>query len=101
MPAYDTVTEALSDLKLRGFTTDFNLAFDSIKCSATDVCLSPADFEIIEHYRFEGPSDPADEAVVYAIHSKDDKMKGTLVTAYGANSETINDELIKKLAIHE
>ena len=28
MKTYDTVTEALKDLKLRGFTTDFNIAFD-------------------------------------------------------------------------
>jgi hypothetical protein len=101
MPVYDTVTEALKQLKLRGFTTDFNLAFDKINCSKTSACLSPAEFEIVEHYRFEGDTDPADESVVYAIQSKDGTMQGVLVSAYGTYSESISEEMIKKLSIKE
>lgn len=101
MYAYDTVTEALLDLKKRGFNTDFNLAFDKIKCSNSDVCLSPAQFEIVEHYRFEGNSNPDDEEVVYAVASKDGAMKGVIVAAYGMYSEELNDELIKKLAVQQ
>jgi hypothetical protein len=100
MPAYDTVTEALNDLKQRGFTTDFNLVFDNIKCGKTGVGLSPSEFEITEHYRFEGDSNPSDEEVVYAIESKDGKMKGTLVSAFGIYSETIDDTLLRKLQVH-
>ena len=99
MYSYETVSESLTDLKLRGFTTDFNLAFDNIKCSDTGVCLLPSQFEIVEHYRFEGNSDPGDEAVVYAVASKDHSMKGVLVSAYGAYSEQVSDEMIKKLGI--
>jgi hypothetical protein len=32
MKAYDTVTEALSDLKKRGFALDFNLIHDGLHC---------------------------------------------------------------------
>ncbi|MCY7422972.1 MAG: hypothetical protein LH478_14665 [Chitinophagaceae bacterium] len=99
MHSYETVSESLTELKLRGFTTDFNLAFDNIKCSDTGVCLLPSQFEIVEHYRFEGNTDPADEAVVYAIASKDDSMKGVLVSAYGAYSEQISDDMIKMLSV--
>ena len=101
MPAYETVTEALKDLKARGFTTDFNLAFDCIKCSETGKCLSPAEFEIVEHHRFEGISDPSDEEVVYAIASKDGSMKGVLVSAFGTYSEALEDTLIRKLQVHK
>ena len=101
MHIYETVTGALNDLKARGFTTDFNLAFDKIKCSATDVCLYPPQFEIVEHYRFEGDTDPSDEAVVYAIAEKNGPMKGVLVSAYGVYSEALSEELINKLSVQQ
>ena len=101
MPAYETVTEAINDLKLRGFTTDFNLAFDTVRCRDTGKCLSPSELEITEHHRFEGNSDPADESTVYAIRSKDGLMKGTLVTAYGAYVDNVDADLLKKLSMHE
>lgn len=101
MPAYETVTEALNDLKARGFTTDFNLAFDSIRCSSTGQCLSPSEFEIVEHHRFEGITDPSDEAVVYAVAAKDGSMKGVLVSAFGTYSEPVDDALIRKLQVHK
>lgn len=101
MPAYDTVSEALDALKQRGFVTDFNLAFDALRCRQTGVCLSPSEFEIMEHYRFEGDSNPSDEEVVYAIASKDGSLKGTLVSAFGIYSETVDDVLMRKLQVHK
>ncbi len=101
MHAYETLTEGLADLKKRGFITDFNLAFDSIKCFETGVCLSPSQFEIVENYRFEGNSDPADESILFGVSSKDGQMKGVLVSAYGTYSNQINEEMIKKLSIQQ
>ena len=101
MKTYDTVTEALKDLKLRGFTIDFNIAFDKIICSDNKVCLNPNEFEIVEVYRFEGDTDPGDENVVYAIESKDSKIKGTMSSAYGMYAESISTEMIQKLSMHK
>jgi hypothetical protein len=98
MIAYDTLLEAVNGLKKRGYTSDFNLAYDSIICHETPVSLMPREFEITEVYRFEGNTDPADEAVVYAIESKHG-IKGVLVNGYGPSSDSISDELIIKLGI--
>ncbi len=100
MHNYDTVSTTLNSLKERGFTKDFNIAFDKIICSETNECLNPAEFEITEIYRFEGESNPSDEAVVYTIESIDGKMKGILVNAFGPYSDSISDEMIKKLSIN-
>ncbi|MDQ6890916.1 MAG: phosphoribosylpyrophosphate synthetase [Bacteroidota bacterium] len=100
MQNYDTVSLALNSLKERGFTTDFNIAFDKIICNETKVCLNPNEFEITGMYRFEGESNPSDEAVIYAVESIDGKMKGTLVNAYGIYADPLSDEMIKKLSMH-
>ncbi len=98
MFTYDTVAEAVNGLKQRGYNIDFNLEAGKICCGRTPLSLAPADFEITEFHRFEGPSDPADEAVVYAIESKDGQ-KGLLVTGFGITAEGIGEEMIEKLTV--
>ncbi|MEO8412980.1 MAG: phosphoribosylpyrophosphate synthetase [Ginsengibacter sp.] len=100
MPNYDTVSSALNSLKERGFTKDFNIAFDKLICSETNECLNPHEFEITEVYRFEGESNPSDEAIIYAIASKDGNIKGALVNAYGPYADSMSDDMIQKLSFH-
>src|SRR5215831_399507 len=97
MHFYDTVTQAVAGLRQRGYDKDFNLRENCIICD--EIKYHPEDFEIVEVYRFEGESDPADEAVVYAVESnKGDK--GILVSGYGIYSGELTSELAKKLSIH-
>jgi hypothetical protein len=98
MYTYDTVTEAIKGLKQRGYTIDFNLEFDKISCHTVPVSLAPSEFEITEVYRFEGNSDPADEAVVYAIESKHGQ-KGVLVNGFGISADSVGEEMLKKLSL--
>ena len=94
---YDTVTAALTDLKLRGFSLDFNLAFDQLKCTEKDICLDPHEFEIVEFYRFEGDSNPSDEDIVYAIESRNGGIKGVVTSAFGLYADAVSTEMIHKL----
>ena len=96
MFVYDTVAEAVQGLKERGYTIDFNLEPDRLVCHKTPLSLAPADFEIAEVYRFEGNSDPADEAAVYGIESADGQ-KGLLVTGFGISAEGVGPEMVEKL----
>jgi hypothetical protein len=98
MYTYDTVTEAIKGLKDRGFTVDFNLLENCLVCNDTRFDVN--DFEIVEFYRFEGDSDPSDEAVVYAIQSVNG-MKGVLVNGYGISADALSSEMAKKLNIHK
>lgn len=99
MQTYDTLIDALNDLKQRGYTIDFNLAFDHVKCQSTGICLAPSQFEITSYYRFEGMTSPDDSSVIYVIESKDGSMRGTLVSAYGVYSEGMSEEMIQKLVV--
>jgi hypothetical protein len=98
MHSYDTVTEAITDLKKRGFDLDFNLQENCLICHGDKFDVN--DFEITEVYRFEGNTDPSDEAVVYGIESSNGK-KGVLVNGYGISADAMDGEMAKKLSIHK
>ena len=101
MENYDTVVEALEGLKSRGYTLDFNIAFDNIICRENNICLNPNEFEITEVHRFEGSTNPDDEDIVYAIESKDGSIKGSITSAYGMYADTLSSEMIQKLAMQK
>lgn len=97
MKHYDTVVEAINGLKQKGYTIDFNLSFDKLICRENNYCLNPNEFEIIEIHRFEGESNPADEDVVYAVQSRDGKLKGVVTSAFGLYADPVSDAMIKKM----
>ena len=100
MKSYDTVTEAVKDLKARGYNINFNIAFDKLICSDNSICLHPEEFEITEVHRFEGNSNPDDEDVVYAVESKQGDMKGIITSAFGLYADPVSNKIIQKLAMH-
>ncbi len=98
MKKFNTLVEALDDLRRRGFSADFNLKPECLECPAHNVELYPDDFEIVEVYRFEGATDPDDSSVVYAIEGKGG-LKGVLVDAYGVYSTRVSADLLAKLSV--
>lgn len=77
---YATVSKALDELNEKGFTYDFNL-------HDKDIIRNPDHYQIKYIYRYEGNSNPDDEAIVYGIESKSGK-KGVYVAGFNANSVT-------------
>ena len=96
MRNYDTLSEAINDLQIRGYTYDFNLAPDCIKCASLELEMYPEEFEVDELHRFEGMSSTDDNSILYAISSKNG-VKGTLVDAYGVCAENISEAMRKKM----
>jgi len=91
---YATVSEAIEQLKKQGYTLEFSLKQNHFVSGDKEF---PADeFEITDLYRYEGASDPGDEAVVYALSSASG-AKGTLVTGYGISTDEVSDEVLKQL----
>lgn len=88
---YSTVIEALDDLNKKGFTYDFNLHEEEIKSN-------PSQYEIEHIYRYEGNTDPGDEAVVYGIKSNSGQ-KGVFVAGFSANSDNGAAQILNELYI--
>ena len=91
---YETVSEAIKELRERGFTTDFNIDGNALICESGK--FHKNDFEIVDVYRYEGDSDPGDESAVYAIEASNG-TKGILVTGYGASADIASTEILEKL----
>jgi hypothetical protein len=91
---YATVTEAINKLREQGFSLDFNLEENRFK--AGDHSYAADEFEIVDVYRYEGLTDPADEATVYALASPAGE-KGILVTGYGYSTDSASEETLKEL----
>ena len=96
---YETVTEAISALKKRGYIVDFKLssAGDYVECPDKHLWLSPASLQIEEVHRFEGPTDPADEMIVLALGAPAGWLKGFLVLAYGSYAEATGEQALKAI----
>ena len=91
---YETVSEAIRRLREKGFTIDFNLAENCIVCHTGR--FNPDEFQVAEVYRYEGNTDPADEATVFGIISNSG-LKGILVMGDDLSSDQMTEELVHKL----
>lgn len=95
--SYGTLSQTIEGLRKEGYTMDFNINEECLACNKTKTVLSPDEFEIDAVYRFEGESNPEDEAVVYAISSPKYGVKGTVVNAYGPYADEGPNALVQKL----
>ena len=91
---YGTVTSAIDTLRKAGFNKDFGLVDNYIGWN--NIKMGINDLKIVKVYRYEGNSDPADEASVYGLESKTG-LKGILITNDDANSEDSSVHILKKL----
>ncbi|WP_299359588.1 phosphoribosylpyrophosphate synthetase [Mucilaginibacter sp.] len=91
---YATISEAIEQLKTQGFTLDFNLHKNRFKVGEQEYTTD--EFEIVDLYRYEGATDPGDEATVYALANKSG-IKGILVAGYGASADEESTETLKHL----
>ncbi len=97
MNTLTTLTEILNKLKSEGYTTDFNLQKNCIVCNNNSLEIDPDDFAVDRYFRFEGSSDPGDQAIVYAISSDKHHLKGVLVNGYGIYTDDKNDKIMAEI----
>ena len=91
-----TLSQTLNILRTEeGYEEDFNLLDEKLSSEERATFLSQ-EFVVDEVYRFEGPSNPGDEATLYAITTSSGR-KGVLLDGYNYSSGQISEDLLKKL----
>jgi len=92
---YNTVTEAIALLRKEGFTADFQCN-GNYMISSNGKQFAAKDLRMLFVYRYEGPSDPADEATVYGLKTYEG-TKGVLVIGDGIYSDGAATAMLVKL----
>lgn len=78
-----TLKECVDKLQADGYTENFLVSEMGIEAPTNGKTYIPNQVLIDNFYRFEGESDPADSAIVYAV-TTNDGIKGILIDSYGA-----------------
>ncbi|MCF4102641.1 phosphoribosylpyrophosphate synthetase [Gillisia sp. M10.2A] len=101
MKDYGTLSQAINKLKLEeGYEYDFNLLDEKIELKSEKEFFHHDEFEVDKVLRFEGMSNPDDNAILYAVTTNNGK-KGVLVDGYGISSGQISKAMLDKLDLKE
>lgn len=81
--ALETMQEALARLAAAGYTGSFTVRDSQLVCPACGHLHAPESAVVHEIVRFEGASDPDDEAALFALECPVCEVRGTWLVAYG------------------
>ena len=82
-----TVTEAVQILHADGYTADFQLVDGALCTSGGDPVCVVGEAVVERLYRFEGPSDPGDQMIVFGLRDPASGTRGTLASAFGLHAD--------------
>ena len=83
MKTLSACTKMLED---KGYKTPFLVSKEGIKSVSSDRMYKPNQVRIVDFYRFEGDSDPEDNAIIYALEAISGE-RGLLIDAYGSEGD--------------
>jgi hypothetical protein len=78
-----SLSATIERFRARGYTSDFDIDGPTLRCSSCRQRHAATAAAIEDVARFEGASDPDDEAAVFALRCPRCGARGVLVTAYG------------------
>ena len=91
MPYMKSLASCLNHMVNEGYSEDFTITEQGLESLKKHSHYKPEEIQVVNFYRFEGESDPSDNAILYVIETNDG-TKGTLVDAYG----TYNDARVSR-----
>lgn len=93
-----SLSQTVDDLTARGWDKEFT-AGDSgmIRCGLCGDVIPPMDVQIDSVHRFEGASDPDDEAAVFALTCHCG-CRGVYIVAYGPSMSSEDADVVTKLS---
>jgi hypothetical protein len=100
VPPMKSLSHCLNKAAEDGFKANFEATKGGIKNLDSGKTYDPTTLQVVNFYRFEGASDPADNSILYLIEAADG-TKGALVDSYGAQSDPDVDKMIKMIPVIE
>jgi hypothetical protein len=89
----ETLSDAITRLRGQGYSVDFAaVSGGSLRCTDCGADFEAAEMRIEEIVRFEGASDPGDEAILFALRGRCDHA-GVYSAAYGPGATRADAEV--------
>ena len=92
----ETVTEAVRYLAERGYRDSFALAAEGLAGPGEQQLHALQDAVVDYQFRFEGDSDPGDEAIVLGV-SCAGEQRGVVVSAFGPSADPAHAAVLRAL----
>ncbi len=96
MAAMETLSQAINRLITTGYAGIFRPTGQHLVCGRCDTHVDPATMAVDEIVRFEGVSDPDDQAILYALDAECGH-RGLYTAAYGVDASS--DDIAVLLAL--
>ena len=94
MPYMKSLATCLNKMMEEGYTEDFQITDNGLESLHKHSNYRPEQIQIVNFFRFEGQSDPDDNAILYVIET-DDGTKGILIDAYGVYNDPKVSKFVK------
>jgi hypothetical protein len=91
-----TLSEKINTALQHGFTENFKVTARGLTDEMGEKFYPASEIHIPNFHRFEGYSDPQDNAILYWIETSDGR-KGILVDAYGAYADVKVSKFIREV----
>lgn len=96
-PQEATVWQTLAALQRAGYTEAMHVESEGVHVPAAGMICPAEEFAVEAIYRFEGETDPADEAIVLALTHQRSGARGALAASYGAQVTPEENAVIVRL----
>jgi hypothetical protein len=94
----ETLSEAIARLEAAGYGDAFRPDQGRLWAEAARRFFAPESLVVEEVVRFEGESDPDDQAILFALRSPTGDVRGTFSTSYGVNVDPSSVEILRNLS---
>jgi len=98
MPYMQSLANCLNKVMKEGYTENFKMTEKGLEALEKQNNYKPEQIQIVNSFRFEGQSDPDDNAILYVIETNDG-TKGTLIDAYGVYHDPKVSKFMKDVEV--
>ena len=94
----ETITEAVAFLAAHGYDDELELRPNGLAVRDSPKVQAFATAIVDYQFRFEGPSDPADESIVLGVLCPEWGGKGVVISAFGSGADPEEAAILRSLA---
>jgi len=97
MKMYSNATDAISDLHMQGFTSDFHLSGNDLLWVQEGLFIRAGEFAIVRCYKIEEAKNSMNNLAVFGVIALYHNIKGILLNHFKDYPERTPPVLVKKL----